>query len=134
MKDPNHFQMAGWKIGDPTPSATTPFTQPSGTTINSMPVPNAGPPQQPTPVSHQLTTPPAPQSKMASGISQGAQTLAKAFGGGDAPAPQQMQTPNLQAHAAGMDPATMQQLMLQQRYGLSLGGGPMSDTQGQGYA
>jgi len=130
--DPNHFQMANWKPGDPTPSSTVPFTQPNGsvvagTTLNTPAGVNVGPPSA---------------GSMAKGLGsnmaqQGMGTLAKAMGGGNAPAPQQMQTPNLQPHGAQMSPEMMQMMALQQQrpYGLSLGGGgPFSDTQGYGYA
>lgn len=108
----------------------TPFTQPPGTTLNSMgapaPAPAAMPgqqnPPQPTPLGGQ-------NGVNMGGITKGIGQLASALN----PQPaqmSQMQTPNLQPHQ--MNPQAMQ-LLMQNRPGSPGGGGPFGETQGYGY-
>jgi hypothetical protein len=134
--DADHFQMfpwgthaqdaantvAGWKGTDPGTGTAIASATP-GTTLNSTPAPATAAPT------------PAPQQNTA--LAQGAQEMMKGMGGGNAPPPQPMQVPNLQAHQGQISPEMLQAMMMQSNrpYGLSLGGGgPFQDTQGQGYA
>ena len=109
---------------------TTPFSQPPGTTLNSMGAPNSMPASS----SGQIN-PPQPGNPQGGpnlkGAVGGIGTLANAL----SPKPAQMapmQTPNLPAHQ--MSPQAMQLLMQQQqRPGSPGGGGPFGDSQGYGY-
>jgi len=147
LKDPNHFQFAGWKIGDPLPSSTVPFTQPHGTTLNTAPQgagapnpsPGTVPPPQPNNANVSITggapNPSVPnKTTPGQGIGQGIDKLREALAGPPIPSP--MQAPNLAAHTPQIDPAALQQMLLAQRspYGKSLSGGPFDDSQGNSYA
>jgi hypothetical protein len=130
-------QVAGWKGVDPLGTGGTMMASAAptpGTTLNSV-APNAAAPAVPGAAPAVPGAAPAAANPMA-GIAGGVQKLAGALGGGSAPAPTPMQPPNLQVHQPQVDPAMLQAMMLQQKrpYGLSLGGGPFDDTQGQGYA
>jgi hypothetical protein len=141
--DADHFQMfpwgthaqdaantvKGWNGVDPGPGTAVasgaPATAP-GTTLNTTPAP-AAPAAAPAPA--------APQQNQL--LAQGASMLKGALGGGNAPTIQPMQPPNLQVHQPQVDPSMLQAMTMQQQrrpYGLSLGGGPFDDSQGQGYA
>jgi hypothetical protein len=114
---------------------TTPFSQPPGTTLNSMGAPNPqmGPPQQNVPQPAQaggIQNPLTGNNMNMGGISKGIGQLAGAL----SPPPAQMspqQVPNLQPHQ--MNPQMLQMLMQQQRPGSPGGGGPFGDTQGISY-
>jgi hypothetical protein len=131
--------MLGQQAQGGTTMPTTPFTQPPGTTLNSV---GAGNPQ-PTPTPGQINPPqPTPSQGIQNpitgnninmgGVGKGIGQIAGAL----APKPaqmSQMQTPNLQPHQ--MNPQMLQMLMQQQQQGRGSpgGGGPFGDTQGYGY-
>jgi hypothetical protein len=117
---------------------TTPFSQPPGTTLNSMGAPNSMPASSsgqinpPQPGNPQGGATPSPAGPNWKGAMQGVGTLANALN----PKPAQispMLVPNMQPHQ--MNPQAMQLLMQQsqQRPGSPGGGGPFGDTQGYSY-
>lgn len=115
----------------------TPFTQPPGTTLNSMGAPNPAPAAMPGQQNPPQQNAPGIQNPLTGnninmgGVGKGIGQLASAL----SPQPaqmSQMQTPNLQPHQ--MNPQMMQMLQqMQQRPGSPGGGGPFGETQGYGY-
>jgi hypothetical protein len=112
---------------------TTPFTQPPGTTLNSMgaPPPTASPMPGQQPAQGGIQNPLTGGNMNMGGVGKGIGQIAGAL----APHPAQMSampTPNVQSHQA--NPQMMQALMQQQqRPGSPGGGGPFGDTQGYSY-
>jgi hypothetical protein len=115
---------------------TTPFSQPPGTTLNSMGSPNPAPvgqpgqinPPQPTaPGAGGIQNPLTGNAMNMGGISKGVGQLAGALSP-PAAASAPMPTPNLQPHQ--MNPQMLQMLMQQRPPGSPGGGGPFGDSQG----